>query len=130
MSEPAEAVLDSSAVLALLNDEPGAELVEPLLGRAAISAANLCETAGKLIDRGMPGPEARVALDALGLAVHPFDEDSAYAAAGLRRVVGSSFSLGDRACLALAHRLRVPAVTSDAAWGAVDLADLTVRVIR
>jgi PIN domain nuclease of toxin-antitoxin system len=38
-------------------------------------------------------------------------------------------SLGDRACLALAQRLNVPALTADHAWTEVRL-DVAVQLIR
>ena len=47
-----EVVLDASAVLAFINEEAGAELVEPYLGNAAISAANLSEVVAKLVEKG------------------------------------------------------------------------------
>jgi PIN domain nuclease of toxin-antitoxin system len=125
-----EAVLDASAVLALLQQEPGDAVVAPLLGRAAWSAVNLCEVAGKLADRGMPALEVQEALDALSLEVHDVDYDLGLAAAELRRVVPRGLSLGDRTCLALARRLQLPAVTADAEWGHLELDDLVVTVIR
>lgn len=124
------AVLDASAVLALLQQEPGEEVVAPLVGRAAWSAVNLCEVAGKLTDRGMPGPAVAEALDSLHLTVHDFDADLGFAAAELCHAVPRSLSVGDRACLALARRLRVPAITADKEWTRLRVDDLVVTVIR
>lgn len=124
------AVLDASAVLALLQREPGEDVVAPLVGRAAWSAVNLCEVAGKLTDRGMPAPAVMDALDALHLTVHDFDSDLGFAAAELRRLAPAGLSVGDRACLALARRLRLPAITAERAWTRLDIADLVVTVIR
>ena len=43
-------VLDASALLAILNQEPGAERLTPeLLSAAAISTVNLAEVHGKLV---------------------------------------------------------------------------------
>jgi ribonuclease VapC len=124
------AVLDASAVLALLQREPGEDVVAPFLGRAAWSAVNLCEVAGKLTDRGMPAPDVVEALDSLSLIVHDFDSEMGFAAAELRRIVPRGLSVGDRACLALAQRLRLPAVTAEKDWRRLDLGDLVVTVIR
>jgi PIN domain nuclease of toxin-antitoxin system len=124
------AVLDASAVLALLRREPGEDVVAPLMGRAAWSAVNLCEVAGKLTDLGMPASDVMEALDALSLAVHEFDPEMGFAAAELRRTVPRSLSVGDRACLALARRLRLPAVTAEREWTRLEIADLVVTVIR
>jgi PIN domain nuclease of toxin-antitoxin system len=123
-------VLDASAVLALLWREPGEEIVAPLVGRAAWSAVNLCEVAGKLTDLGMPCPDVMEALDGLSLTVHDFDPEMGLAAAELRRTVPRSLSVGDRACLALARRLRLPAVTADRDWTRLDIAGVAVTVIR
>jgi PIN domain nuclease of toxin-antitoxin system len=53
-----------------------------------------------------------------------------YAAAELRRIVPRALSVGDRACLALARRLRLPAITADQEWTRLQLADVVVTVIR
>jgi PIN domain nuclease of toxin-antitoxin system len=124
------AVLDASAVLALLQREPGQQHVAPLVGRAAWSTVNLCEVASKLADRGMPAAVVQEALDSLHLTVHDFDEDLGFAAAELRRVVPRGLSVGDRACVALALRLRLPAVTADREWKGLGIEDLVVNVIR
>lgn len=115
------AVLDASALLALLQGEPGANVVADLLARSVISAVNLLEVMTKLIDRGMPGEAARAALDGLPIDVHPFDRDATYAAGELRRGTRSAgLSLGDRACPALANQFGVAAVTADRAWASLD----------
>ena len=52
-------VLDSSAVLAVLNNEPGAEkLTLKLLSNAASSTVNLAEVQAKLVSRGATADEA------------------------------------------------------------------------
>ena len=95
-------VMDSSAVLALLNVEVGAEVVRDAISEAAISAVNLSEVVAKLAERGMPGSAITEALEELGLEIIPFDADQALAAGLLRTITRDrGFSLGDRACLAL-----------------------------
>ena len=124
------AILDASAVLALVNAEPGWEQVSEALPDALISAVNLCEVVGKLTDHGVPGKEARLLLSGLGLEVVPFDTEEAYAAAALRAFKGGgSLSLGDRACLQLAAARNVPVLTADRYWARVD-AGVELRVIR
>jgi len=111
------AVLDASALLALLNQEEGGDRVaELVVAGATISAVNLSEVAAKLSLAGMPEAQIREALDPLGLDIVPFDLDQAYQAVllvGPTRAAG--LSLGDRACLALASRVGLPAVTADRA---------------
>src|SRR5438874_10404792 len=52
-------VLDASALLAILNQEPGAEKLTPeLLSTAAISTVNLAELHGKLVGRGLSPDDA------------------------------------------------------------------------
>ena len=124
------AVLDASALLALLDGEPGQEVVAPLLPGAVIGSVNLAEVVGKLAERGMPEAEIREALDGLALEVHPVDETLAYATGVLRPGTREhGLSLGDRACLALAATLGLPAYTADRVWAQLDL-DVEVRLIR
>jgi len=123
-------VLDASALLALVYAEPGSDVVGAMLSNARISAVNLSEVAAKLAEGGMTAPDIRAALDGLGLSVVPFDADLAYAAGLLRPATkAAGLSLGDRACLALAARLGLPALTADAAWQRVDVG-VDVRPIR
>jgi len=125
-------VLDASAVLALLFEEPGAEVVRTQLRTGVIGAANLAEVLAKLSDHGLPAVEAVRAVTILGLEVAPMTETQAGRSAELRpmtRAVG--LSLGDRACLALAAELGVLALTADRSWDAVaGAAGVSVQVIR
>lgn len=123
-------VLDASAVIALLNDESGAEIVHDALEGALISAVNVLEVLTRLIDAGMPPEEAEGALAELALEVAPFDLPLAHRAAALRLPTRSEgLSLGDRACLALAAREQMAALTADRAWSRID-AGCEVRLIR
>jgi PIN domain nuclease of toxin-antitoxin system len=125
-----EAVLDASALLALLNEEPGHELVATVISAAIISAVNLSEVVGKLADRGIADQELRSAIDALGLGVVPFDQAQAYAAGLLRPLTRrAGLSLGDRACLGLALLRKAPAYTTDRGWRKVSVG-VEVRPIR
>ena len=125
-------VLDASAVLALLFEESGAEVVRAQLRTGVIGAANLAEVLAKLSDHGLPAMEAVRAVTILGLEVAPMTEAQAGRSAELRpmtRAVG--LSLGDRACLALAAELGAPALTADRSWDAVaGAAGVSVQVIR
>jgi len=124
-------VLDASALLAVLQREPGSESVaEALAAGAAISAVNLSEVIAKLSDIGMAERDVRTVLDALGLEVLGFDAELAYAAGLLRPATKQmGLSLGDRACLALAQHLGLEALTADRSWSELRL-DVSVRVVR
>ena len=107
-------VLDASALLCLLQGEDGAERVVVALPRAMISAVNLSEVYDKLAEVG--GSEARIAqaIDGLHIRVIPFDDIQARAVGMLRPLTKSlGLSLGDRACLALAHQRGAAALTAD-----------------
>jgi len=125
-----EVVIDASALLALLSAEPGADIVVQALPGAVISAVNLSEVVAKLGQAGLPENAARQALRPLGLRVEPFDEEQAYQAgllhAATRRL---GLSLGDRACLGLAQKLGVTALTADKTWADLSTG-ASVRVIR
>jgi PIN domain nuclease of toxin-antitoxin system len=129
-------VVDASALLAFLQGEPGAERVADALARpAAISAINYAEALGKLADDGETAEELAHRLEVEGLVggvlgVEPVLAGDAPAIAALRRSTRNlALSLGDRACLALALRLRLPVLTADRAWLELDL-DLEVETIR
>jgi len=127
----AKAVLDASALLALLNQETGSEAVADTVSTGvALSAVSLSEVIAKLAESGMPEAVIREVLDPLGIEVVAFGLDMAYETGLLRPgTKAQGLSLGDRACLALAQRLGLSAVTADRAWAVLDLG-VTVRVIR
>ena len=124
------AVWDASALLLVLNDEPGAQELADELGDAIMSTVNLSEVVAKLADAGLPESEIREALSALPLEVIPFDEAMAYAAGMLRPPTRArGLSMGDRACLGLAVTVGLPVVTVDRAWQGLRLG-IEVRVAR
>ena len=123
-------VLDSSALLCLLNGELGAERVVEALPSAVIGAVNLAEVVTKLRERGLSVEEVEEVLGGLNLDVRPLTAAQAYATGHLRLVTrGQGLSLGDRACLALAAELGAPALTADQVWAKLD-AGMAVQVIR
>ena len=125
----ADVVLDASAVLALLNREPGGELVERYLGDGVISAVNAAEVLSKLVDAGLSPDEAKESLSLLGLRILSFDLRDAEAVAALRtRTQSKGLSLGDRACLALGLRLEAVVVTAERSWAGLKIGQVdTIR---
>lgn len=122
-----EAVLDSSAVLALLLGETGADRVKSVLPGAFLSTVNFAEIITKLCERGMPQDQARLAIEAIGVEVVDFGVDQACITGDLRnRTRSAGLSLGDRACLALAQQKNRPAITADTAWGQMPGFDVVV----
>jgi PIN domain nuclease of toxin-antitoxin system len=125
-----EIVLDASALMAVLREEPGAAAVEAVLDDAAISAVNLSEVQAKLVERGTAAELAWSSLIDLDLDVVDFDAAQARIAGDLRALTrAQGLSLGDRACLALAQALGLPAMTADRAWAGLEVG-IEIRTVR
>ena len=124
-------VLDASAVLALVHDEPGADVVMAALRGSVLGAANLADVIGKLVDGEVEPTRLRGLLAAAGARVEPVTEADAELAGAMRGLPGGrSLSLGDRCCLALAVRSDPPHVlTADRAWADLDL-PIRVQLLR
>ncbi|BAZ71178.1 putative PilT protein (plasmid) [Fischerella sp. NIES-4106] len=123
-------VLDASALLAYLKDEPGGDAVDRVLAESVMSSVNWAEVVQKSIAAGVEVDGMLDDLQSLGLMVEPFTPDDGEITGQLwaqTRQVG--LSLGDRACLSLGLRLEVPVLTSDRAWATLNLS-LDVQVIR
>ncbi len=125
-------------MLALLQGEPGASaVVEAIEAGAAISTVNLSEVLAKLAERGddvrSTMATIRQAVDRAdgGLRIESFTEEDGIEAADLRpRSKSQGLSFGDRACLALAARFEVPAVTADGGWADLPEVGVAVKLIR
>lgn len=127
----ASVIFDASAILALLGDEPGADVVARHIGDGIISAVNFQEVIKELLRRGIPIEASLELLDALHLDVRSHGRDEAIAAADLylaTKQYGSG--LGDRTCMALAIAEGLPAITADQAWYKVEVAGLKIQLIR
>ena len=110
-------VLDASAILVVLNREPGSATVEDLLQGALVSTVNVAEIAGKLADSGMPLSEIGSAIEVLGVTIVDFDAQMALETGALRPSTRKhGLSLGDRACLATGKVLGKTVFTADRTW--------------
>lgn len=127
----AAAVLDTSAIVALLRDEPGADIVASYLGDALISTVTLQEVIKAMLVRGFSPDVVRDMIDSLSLEVRPHDADDAWAAALLWDATKAKGSgLGDRTCMALAMTTGVPVITTDKAWAELSIPGLKVILAR
>ena len=123
-------VLDASAVLAVIQEEPGAERIEGHLDTGCISAVNLAEIVGKLQDRGLGDSEIDELIALLDLDTRILDKEGAVFMGKLRQSTKvAGLSLGDRACLALAHSLGATAITMDRAWKDLEIG-VAIEVAR
>ncbi len=126
-------VLDASALLAYLNDEPGADVVEKALAAgSAIGTVNWAEVLSKAMETGIAPETLATELEKRGilgntLDVLPLTIEDSMEIARLRPLTKScGLSLGDRACLALGKRLRIPILTADRIWAEVPGVHVTV----
>lgn len=116
----ADAILDASAILAVILEEPGAVRVERHLPGGTASSVNVGEVVAKLHDLRMPRETIDEIIAGLQLDVRAHDLGAALAAGHLRpETRAAGLSLGDRACLALATTLGLPVVTADRSWSQV-----------
>ena len=118
MNRSAKHVLDATAVLALILDEPGSARLQELVPDGVVGAVNVAEVLAKLVGKGMHRPEAIAAFDALHLEMVGFDPSEARLSVSYVR---KNVSLGDRCFLATAHT-RGTAWTSDRALASIDSA--------
>jgi len=124
-------VFDASAIMVLLNQEPGADQLTPaIVSQAVGSTVNLAEVQSKLVHEGIPEHSAwQAVLESVQEAV-PFTAEQAKTAGNLiahTRPFG--LSLGDRACLALALELKAPVYTADRTWKKLKVG-VRIHVIR
>ena len=125
--------LDTSAIMAFLRDDVGADTVASMLeDRAIVSTVNVQELIASLVSKGMAPEDARLAVRSLNLEGRDLTWDLAERAAELVEWTKPfGLSLGDRSCLALARRLDMPAVTADRIWSNVaESIGVEVIVIR
>lgn len=123
-------VLDASAILALIQEEPGAEVIKPLLSQSMMSTVNVAETLTSLQKVDI-GPEEGIEYMSLLInEIVNFDLDQALEVAILYpKTKHKGLSLGDRACLALGKKYHATLYTADKAWKNID-SELDIHLIR
>jgi PIN domain nuclease of toxin-antitoxin system len=124
-------ILDASAILALINKEPGGGLVESLLSNAIMSSVNVAEVLTVLKRTNTEIADAAFHITNIVHEILPFSiEDAVYTASLYQRTRSKSLSLGDRACIALGIRLGIPIYTADKIWADLEIDDVIIKIIR
>lgn len=125
-------VIDAAALMCVLLDEPGVDAVMPILRGGIMSTVNVSESFSRSVERGISMKDVARAIGRFELKVHPFAESDAWEAAVLRPPTKfAGCSLGDRACLALGKRLKVPIYTGDRRMASVrEAVGIDVRLVR
>lgn len=122
-------VLDSSAILAVLHQELGADRAVEVFPESIVSSVNAAEVLTKLVEKSNDMDKTVEAFELLQLTVVDFDYSQAAKAAELRPLTKNlGLSLGDRTCLALAILSDATAVTADKAWKKIKFCP--VEIIR
>jgi ribonuclease VapC len=122
-------VVDASALLAMLQDEPGADAVAMILATTVVSSVNWSEVLQKARSHGVDVAGLEDDLTHIGVEFAPFTTAQATVAADLWHRGARTLALADRACLAVAEVRGLPVVTADRAWASLDLG-VPVQVIR
>src|SRR5262249_39815022 len=123
-------VLDASALMALLREEPGSDVVVASLANAIVSTVNYSEILKKTIERGGDSDHATAFMKSLSMPIVPFDENLAIASAALYPIAKPyGLSFADRACLALGVSRGSPVLTAERRMRLVSL-PIKVKLIR
>jgi ribonuclease VapC len=123
-------VLDTSAVLAVINGEPGEAIVRSLILDSFIGTVTLAEIHTKFAEWQLNGEPILETLTFGVRDIMPFTKQHAILCGQLRSSTRTAgLSLGDRACIALAASLDAEVVTSDRAWAQLHL-PCSVRLFR
>ena len=124
-------ILDASALLALIQEETGAEIIKPLLKFSVMSAVNVTETLSVLQRTNISPEEGLTLITDIVTTIVPFDLEQAEQVAKLHPLVQpQGLSLADRACIALAIKLQIPIYTADRIWDELKLDNIDIRLIR
>lgn len=122
-------VIDTSALMALIKREPGADQVAERISGGLASAVIFAETLSKLATQGYDSRSIGADLLAAGLNVEPVGMDDVRGVVALNRLAQNNISLADRFCLALGLARNLPVLTGDRPWADLGL-PLKIELIR
>jgi PIN domain nuclease of toxin-antitoxin system len=123
-------ILDASALLAFLHNEPGVERVRIALDSAQVSTVNWAEVLQKSLRRQVDITGMQEEFTEIGMIFEPFTPNQAELAAHLwDKTRQFGLSLADRSCLALAIEKEAAVLTADRAWANLDLG-IEIQLVR
>ena len=135
-------VLDASALLALILQEPGQKVVQGIFdnGQALATPIAVAETLGIVrLKRGKPAQEVFDGLIGFGLTIVNLVPEDALEIAFIQsqgdiaaQSMGTTrkLSMADAACLALGYRLGAPVIYSDSFWSQLKLPGIRLIAFR
>lgn len=124
-------VLDASALISLLQEEKGSDILKPILSNVIMSAINVSECLTVLARHGIPVNETNSLINDIVKSIIPFDLQQAKLAAELSPLTKhKGLSLGDRACIALGQSSKSTIFTADKIWKELNLSKCEIVLIR
>jgi ribonuclease VapC len=110
-------VLDASAILAAIQNEPGGDKIADVLGHALISTVNVAETYTIAERKSLHSDLVRGFFEYRGIDIVPLSHVQAEIAGRMASLTNAAgLSLGDRCCLALAISEKAEVITADRVW--------------
>ena len=129
-NSPSAVVLDASALIALIQEENGSEIIKPLLKYAVMSSVNVAETLIALQKRGLLYQQSLILIQDIIGSIIPFNLKHVELVAQLQTLTQhKGLSLGDKACIALGIATSYPIYTADKIWAELEL-NCQIIVIR
>jgi PIN domain nuclease of toxin-antitoxin system len=123
-------ILDASALLVFLHNEPGAERVRIALDSARVSTVNWAEVLQKSLRRQVDINSMQEEFTEIGVTFEPFTPNQAELVAHLwEKTRQFRLSLADLSCLALAMEQEAAVMTADRAWANLDLG-IEIQLVR
>ena len=124
-------LFDASALLTIIQQEKGIELLENVASQAIINSVNYSEVISVLIRKGMP---QEIALDTISSSITeviPFLRVEAELAGKMISETSKlGLSFGDRACLATGLLYGLEIYTTDTTWKELNLKGLKLKLVH
>jgi PIN domain nuclease of toxin-antitoxin system len=114
-------IADTSAIIAYLNFEPGAEEVRKHLSRIRLTMVNVAEIVAVVSRHQVSRSWVEERIFRVFPELLPFDREQAYLCGALEAVTRpKGLSLGDRACLSAGLVHGWPVLTTESRWKEID----------